>query len=442
MVTSRAGLLLLGALACQSAPQAPRSTQTIPTPPKSTPEAKSPSKRVQQMSREELLKRFEERMSVWAEALAKRYLITDGHIDVPYRLEDSKKDGKLTEDVSQKTPKGDFDYPRAMQGGLNAPFMSIYVPAKFQKTGGAKKVADGLITMVEGIAKASPDKFAIPKSVEDVREHYRAGKISLPMGIENGAAIEKSLRNVRHFHGRGVRYITLTHSEDNQICDSSYAESRTWKGLSPFGKRVVQEMNKVGIMVDISHVSDDTFWQVMKLTKVPVIASHSSCRHFTPDFERNMSDDMIRALAENGGVIMINFGSSFISQKSNEHGSKRWAAVKGFMKAQKIDARSDARVEAFVKDYDQKNPRVYASVEDVADHIDHVAEMVGVEHVGLGSDFDGVGDSLPTGLKDVSFYPNLIKVLLMRGYNEDDIEKICSGNLLRVWSAVEKYAKR
>jgi membrane dipeptidase len=376
-----------------------------------------------------------------AQKLAQEFIIVDGHIDVPYRLESSKSDtGALTEDVSHKTHKGDFDYPRAVKGGLNAPFMSIYIPARYQEEGSAKKVADGLIDMVETMVQATPEKFQIARSPADVRRHKQDGVMSLPLGIENGAAIEDDLANVGHFYNRGVRYITLTHSKDNQICDSSYDERHTHKGLTPFGEKVVAEMNRLGIMVDISHVSDDAFFQVMKISKVPAIASHSSARHFTPGFERNMSDEMIQLLAKNGGIIMINFGSTFISQPPRDASNKRRAAINAFKDPLELEW-NDPKVVAFKENYDKLHPRVFADVTDVADHIDHVVKLAGVDAVGLGSDFDGVGDSLPTKLKDVSMFPNLIEELLKRGYSEKDIDKICGQNALRVWKAVEDFAK-
>ena len=370
-------------------------------------------------------------------ALARKYVIVDGHIDVPYRLEGGKdKDGVITEDVTRRTEKGDFDHPRAVEGGLDAPFMSIYVPARYQKTGGAKKVADGLIDMVEAIARQAPDRFALATTPAQVRANFTANKISLPMGIENGAAIEDDLANVEHFYRRGVRYITLTHSEDNLICDSSYAETRTHNGLSAFGKKVVAEMNRLGIMVDISHVSDDTFYQVLELSKAPVIASHSSARHFTPGFERNMSDDMIKHLADHGGVIMINFGSGFINQKSRESSDARRKHLTAFSESKRLE-RSDPKMKKAAEDYDAEHENIFATVEHVADHIEHVVKLVGVEHVGLGSDFDGVGDTLPVGLKDVSDYPNLLETLVGRGWSEQDIARLCGENVLRVWQAVE-----
>jgi membrane dipeptidase len=370
--------------------------------------------------------------------LARRFVLVDTHIDLPMRL--VEKD----EDISVRTPKGDFDLPRAREGGLDAPFMSIYVPAEYQKKGGAKAYADRLIDKVEELPRRWPDAFAIARTPEDVRRHAASGLISLPMGMENGAAIEDDLGNLRHFFDRGVRYITLTHSEDNQICDSSYNEGeRRWRGLSPFGRHVVQEMNRIGMMVDVSHVSDDAFSQVLEIARAPVIASHSSCRRFTPGFERNLSDDMIRAVGANGGVVMINFGSAFLTERANKDSRARRDAVRAFRKEHGIAAEDDQdeRLKAFREQYRKDNPPVFATMDDVVAHIDHAVKLAGIDHVGLGSDFEGVGDSLPEGLKDVSGYPNLIDALLAKGYSEGDIEKICGGNLLRVWTEVEAAAR-
>lgn len=195
-----------------------------------------------------------------ADKLAHRYIIADGHVDLPYRLK--VKNFRLTKEfigISIESAEGDFDYVRAKAGGLDAPFMSIYIPASYQESGGAKLLADSLIDMVRGIAGAHPDKFAVAVSPKEVERNFRKGIISLPLGMENGAPIEDDLANVAYFHRRGIRYITLTHSKDNLICDSSYDTTRTWNGLSPFGREVVLEMNRVGIMVDISHVSDSAF---------------------------------------------------------------------------------------------------------------------------------------------------------------------------------------
>jgi len=263
--------------------------------------------------------------------------------------------------------------------------------------------------------------------------------LALPMGMENGSGIEDDLDNVKHFSDRGINYITLTHSKDNLICDSSYDTTRTWQGLSPFGFKLIEEMNKEGVMVDISHVSDATFYQAIKHSKVPVIASHSSCRKFTPDFERNMDDDMLKILGENDGVIMINFGSTFIDQKIKDERWQLGLDMNAHLEEKGMTRESDGAKEVMEK-YLEESELTFSDVKVVADHIDHVVKIAGVEHVGFGSDFDGVGDSLPTGLKDVSDYPNLIRELLERGYTESDIAKICSGNLMRVWKKVEEYA--
>ncbi len=365
--------------------------------------------------------------------LSKKYLITDTHIDVPYRLEHQY------EDVSVATESGDFDYPRAVTGGLDAPFMSIYIPAELEKTGGSKELADKLIDMVEVIVNKSPKKYALAHTTEQMEKNFANGLISLPMGMENGSPIEGKLENLTHFYNRGIRYITLTHSKANHISDSSYDENRPAKGLTDFGKNLVTEMNNIGIMVDVSHISDDAFYQVMRISKVPVIASHSSARHFTPGFERNMSDEMIKLLAKNGGIIQINFGSTFISQKSIENNNIFKTARSAYMKINSVEQSSD-EVKEFTKNYRAKMPFEYATTSDVLDHFDHVVKLTSIDHVGVGSDYDGVGDSLPIGLKDVSSYPNLIQGLLDRGYSEQDIEKILSGNLIRVWRQVEIFA--
>jgi membrane dipeptidase len=377
-----------------------------------------------------------------ANDLAHKYIITDGHVDLPYRLK--VRNFRLEKEylgIPIQTDDGDFDYVRAKQGGLDVPFMSIYIPAANQEEPGkSKALADELIDMIEGIAKAHPDKFAISYSASDSEKHFRQGLISLPMGMENGAGIEDDLGNLSHFKKRGISYITLTHSRVNLICDSSYDTSRVWNGLSPFGEDVVREMNRVGIMIDISHVSDETFFDVMNLTRAPVIASHSSCRKFTPGFERNMSDEMIMALGKNGGVIQINFGSSFLDGEIQAGFNKMRSELRALLSEKGLDS-DDEEAEQIIADYQKANPTLYADVELVADHIDHVVSLAGINHVGLGSDFDGVGDSLPTGLKDVSQYPNLIYVLLKRGYTNEDIEKICYKNVFRVWKQVDRLAK-
>ena len=365
--------------------------------------------------------------------LSHKFIITDGHIDVPWRLNDGY------EDLSVRTEGGDFDYVRAKEGGLDAPFMSIYVPSTYQETGGAKEKADSLIDLVQRIADNHPDKFEVATSVADVNRIFADGKIALPMGMENGAPLLDDLSNVQYFYDRGIRYITLTHAKDNLICDSSYDTTNTWGGLSPFGVEVVKEMNRVGIMVDISHVTDEVINQVLDMTDVPGIASHSSCRHFTPGWERNMGDDEIRRLKDNGGVIQINYGSSFVTQASQDKRAANNEKIAAYTKERGLEPGDDA-LAAYAKKVNDENP-IYADITEVVDHFDRVVELAGIDHVAIGSDYDGVGDSLPYGLKDVASYPNLIYHLLKRGYSEEDIEKICYKNIWRVWSAVEAVAQ-
>jgi membrane dipeptidase len=369
-----------------------------------------------------------------AQKLAHQYIIVDTHIDAPYSLR------MKWEDISQRIPDGEFDYVRAKIGGLDAPFMSIYIPPEYEAKGGAKQLADTLIDMVDKLAKDWPKKFAIATSVEDVTKQFKRGLISLCMGMENGSPIEHDMKNVQYFYDRGIRYITLAHGKTNHISDSSYDTTHVWKGLSFFGRRLVAEMNRIGIMVDVSHISDDAFYEVMNVTKAPVIASHSGCRFFTPGWERNMTDDMIKLLAANGGVIQINFGSDFVQAAYRKRDEEVGKEIAAYFKSNNLKP-GDPQARAYDEQYRKDHPIPYADITDVADNIEHVVKLVGIDYVGLGSDFDGVGDSLPTGLKDVSQYPNLVYELLKRGYSEKDIQKILGGNLLRVWSKVEQTAR-
>ena len=373
-----------------------------------------------------------------SEQIASEMLIVDTHIDVPYRLWEQHQLGQEIDDISIMTT-GNFDFTKAKSGGLNVPFFSIYLPAETEEDGSAYEVANNLIDMVEDIVTLSPDKFTLIKSTDDISSLDIKNILGVVLGMENGAPIEGNLSRVQFFYDRGIRYITLTHSKTNHISDSSYDENIQWGGLSDFGKQLIEEMNSVGIMVDISHVNDDAFYQAIEISNTPVIASHSSLRHFTPGFERNVDDEMLKALAKKGGVIQINFGSSFITEAPGLYFDK----IKKYINDQVIDLKNASKedIDKVRAEFMSNNPFPYANVSLVADHIDRVVVLVGIDHVGLGSDFDGVGDSLPEGLKDVSMYPNLIKELLNRDYKKEDIRKILSGNLLRVWKQVESYAR-
>jgi membrane dipeptidase len=367
-------------------------------------------------------------------ALAQKVLILDSHMDVPYRL--------MTRmvDISQRTFTTDFDYPRAREGGLDVAFLAVFTPQSMEASGGARAHALRQIALVEGLVERWPDAFALARSPWEIRNTSQRGRILFPIGMENGIPLEGDLRNVRFFHERGIRYITLVHSKDNSLADASFDTTHTWGGLSPFGREVIMEMNRVGIMVDVSHMSDSAFYQTIRISGAPVMASHSACRAFTPGFERNMSDDMIRLLAAHGGVIQINFGSMFLVDSLRGQMAKAGGAVREYLRERNLHY-LDEEAMTYTRNFRKQQGIPYADVRDVAMHIDHVVKLVGSDHVGFGSDFDGVGDDLPTGLKDVSGYPNILRELLLLGYSEGEIEKICSGNFLRVWDEVERVAR-
>ncbi len=369
-----------------------------------------------------------------ARELAQRILILDSHIDLPYRL------WEHDDDISRQTERGHFDYPRAIEGGLNALFAAIYIPAEYQHKGGAKILTDQLIDLIYDLQKKWPDKFQVVSSPDKLRNISVPGKINLCLGIENGSAIEDQLDNLEHFYDRGVRYITLVHSESNLICDASFDSQRPLQGLSLFGKKVIQEMNRLGMMIDVSHASDQAFYQILEISSAPVIASHSACRHFTPGFERNMDDSMIQKLAQTSGIIQIPFGSYFIKQDVNQAGETTRAVLDKFVKEKQLGY-DDTLTIVFRDSVKAEFSVDPGEVALVVDHIEHVIKLAGIDYVGLGSDFEGVS-MLPRNLQDVSHYPNLILELLKRGYSEDDIRKICGENFLRVWSEIDKKSEK
>ena len=375
-----------------------------------------------------------------AEQIAQDSLILDSHVDVPYRLWRQHLKDLEIDDISGSTD-GDFDFIRARKGGLNVPFFSIYLPASTQEDGTSHQMANELIDMVEDIVTLHPEKFILINSVADLGSITKKNIVGIALGMENGAPIQGDLSRVQYYFDRGIRYITLTHSKTNHISDSSYDENIQWHGLSEFGKNLIEEMNKVGIMVDISHVNDEAFYQAIEISQVPVIASHSSLRYFTPGFERNVDDAMLSKLAEKGGVIQINFGSSFISKRPRDYLVKMNSFLESRL-GQNLEEVSEQDIRETRSEFIANNPYPYASLDEVLDHFDRVLQLVGIDHIGIGSDYDGVGDTLPIGLKDVSTYPALIQGLLERGYSRKDIQKILGGNLIRVWKEVEEYAER
>jgi membrane dipeptidase len=365
---------------------------------------------------------------------APQTLIIDTHIDIPFRLH------RNYTDVGIATEGGDFDYPRAVAGGLNAAFMSIYIPAAVDEAGNSATLADKLIDDMEALAENHPDKFAIATCSADIYAQASEGLVSMPLGMENGGPVATSEDALEHYYQRGIRYITLAHSKTNALSDSSYDLNEAHGGLSPLGREMVARMNQRGIMIDVSHISDAAFTQVMELSEVPVIASHSSLRHFTPGFRRNMTDDMVATMAAAGGVIQINFGSSFISSEAREYANTSSARAMAYQRQNNL-TRDAPELRAFRTQYREDNPYPFATMDMVLDHIDRAVALGGIDSVGIGSDYDGVGDSLPTGLKDVSTYGALMDGLRDRGYSQTDINKIMGGNLMRVWQAVEDYAE-
>lgn len=373
-----------------------------------------------------------------AKQILKTTPIVDTHIDFPWHLVERNKWFKPGfAHWALDNPEGDFDLKRAKKGGLYGAFMSIYIPSRYQaQPGRSRQVADSLIAAVEAVAGAYPGKFALAQRAADIEANFKKDIISLPMGMENGSPIER-VEDVAYFHRRGIRYVTLTHALDNQICDSSYDTLHTHGGLSPFGEQVVREMNRVGIMVDVSHLSDASVEDVLKVAQKPLLASHSACRHYTPDFQRNMPDNIIKAVAQTGGVIQVPFSMYFISTKHRLAFQKAESEM-----GKKKMPQFGPTAKRFLVDYAKRTGEpVYGDVRDVANHIDYIKNLVGIDHVGLGSDFDGVGLSLPLDLADVSMYPNLIVELLRRGYTADEVRKVCHGNVLRVWKANEPPMK-
>ena len=369
-----------------------------------------------------------------ARQLAQEALIVDTHIDSPSELQGQWKDlGKLTS-------SREFDYPRAREGGLDVAFMSIYTSPEEDRLGTARQVAHQQIESVEAMVGRHPDKFALLTSPGDL-ERLRAGNhVLLALGMENGAPLVDDLSQLAQFHARGVRYITLAHSTSNRLSDSSYDSNHQWQGLSPFGKEVVGEMNRLGIMVDVSHLSDAATAQAVALSRVPVIASHSGLRHFTPGFERNLSDELAKAIAAKGGVVQIVFGTGFVNPQAAADLQAKFVANAAFHARNATATQAGKPLEdkaAFDAEWNRTHPTPPTSIDAVVDQIDYGVKLIGIDHIGIGSDFDGVGGKLPEGLRNVADYPNLIAALQARGYKDDDLKKILGGNLLRVWSTVE-----
>ncbi len=352
--------------------------------------------------------------------------VLDSHCDTPSQI-------LRLRDLAKDNDHAHVDFPKLRRGGVDGAFFALYIPAALDSDPDkafeyAKKLYFGALGAIE----ENQECAALAVSEAQAIENCRNGRFSMFLGLENGAPIGHSLERLKWFHDAGIRYVTLCHSGNNQICDSCAPSVKRWNGLSPFGREVVAEMNRLGMLVDVSHVSDASFYDVLEHSSKPVVATHSCCRALA-DHPRNMTDDMIRALAAAGGVIQINFYPLFID-----------ASFAHVLAASGIMQEGEAVEAAFIADpsdlgrrkawnevQDALNALVRPSYRRIADHIDHVVELVGIDHVGLGSDFDGI-EVTPEGMEDISMFPKIFDELRDRGYSESEISKIASGNFFRI----------
>jgi membrane dipeptidase len=367
----------------------------------------------------------------------KAALLIDTHNDVTSRT--------LTGfDIGEKANSGHTDIHRLRKGGYSAQFFAVYVAAAFANDHtAANRTMQMIDTVRHDIVQRHPQTFELAYTVADIERIRKSGKIAALMGIEGGHAIEDSLRLLRNFYALGIRYMTLTHSNTNNWAGSSGDIAGRTKGLTQFGKQVVREMNRLGMMVDISHVSDKTFWDALEVSTAPMLASHSSARALC-NVPRNMTDDMIKAIARKGGVVQVNFACSFLNQAAANASPFINPALRAKLNAELKDFKGSAeelfeKTRQVRKDLGIKEER--ATIADAVAHIDHIVKIAGIDAVGIGGDYDGV-DCTPDGLEDVSKMPNLTRALLEKGYTATDIKKIYSDNILRVMRETEKAAGR
>ena len=370
-------------------------------------------------------------------------IVVDTHADTPQRFLDENYD------IGSTDPKdpGHISLDKAKAGNLGAEFFSIWVEPETNQGHFARHTLD-LIDSVYEQAARHPDRMMMAFSVADIERAQREHKLAALLGIEGGHSIENDIHLLRDFYRLGVRYMTLSWSNTNEWADSSGdindSKIEHHNGLTDNGKQIVTEMNRLGMLVDISHVADKTFYDVIAVSKAPVIASHSSARALT-NHPRNMTDDMLRAVAKNGGVVQVNFYNAFIDEnyrKAAEAQSKeRDAAVKSYTEQLKASGKTVTYLDAdrIEREWAAKIPRPPLS--SLIDHIDHVAKVAGIDHVGLGSDFDGVSGATPQGIDSAADLPKITQALLDRGYSADDIRKILGGNLLRVFSEAERVSR-
>jgi membrane dipeptidase len=362
-----------------------------------------------------------------ARELLDRAPLVDGHNDLPWLIREYAGGDLSDYDLRGRTPH-ETDFARLAEGRLSAQFWSVWIPSV--DSGNARLQLEQ-IELARRMIEAYPDELVLATKAADVEAAHRAGKIASFLGMENGRAIENSLGALRAFYELGVRYMTLTHGRNTDWADSATDTPRVG-GLSPFGREVVREMNRLGMLVDISHVSPEAMRQALDVSEAPVIFSHSSARAVT-DHPRNVPDDVLRRMPGNGGVVMVTFIPAFVSRKVMEWGKPLELELQGLTEIKDFE-----RVE---KEHEKvAGPQPKATIADVADHIDHVVKIAGIDHVGIGSDFAGV--TMPEGLSDVSRYPYLFAELIRRGWKDDALEKLAGGNLLRAMGRAETVAAR
>jgi membrane dipeptidase len=377
----------------------------------------------------EPVKLTEEALRIHREAI-----LIDGHNDLPWELR-RKDDLSFRQiDLTREQRSLQTDIPRLRKGGVGAQFWSVYVPAETRKDGSAVRKTLEQIDVVHRLARQYPDAFEMAYSTDDISRIRKKGKIACLIGVEGGHSIDNSLGVLRMLYALGARYMTLTHSETLDWADSATDEPKN-NGLSPFGEQVVREMNRLGMLVDIAHVSADTMRHALRVSKAPVIASHSSA-YALANHPRNVPDDVLKQVAQNGGVVMVNFFPGFITPEGARASREMFQAARELKKKYP----DEKEFEAAWRQWRREHPMPTGSVRTVVDHIEHIIKTAGIDHVGLGSDFDGIS-STPKQLEDVSCYPYITQELLNRGYGREQIHKILGGNLLRAFARAEEVAR-
>ena len=371
-----------------------------------------------------------------ARAIHRDALLIDGHNDLPWALREKDGPSFRNVDVSKPQPKLNTDIPRLRAGNVGAQFWSAYVPTSMTKTGTAVKATLEQIDVIHQLAVRHPDTFQMAYGTADILRARKAGKIASLIGVEGGHSIDNSLGVLRDYYRLGVRYMTLTHSESLDWADSC-SDAPKAHGLSPFGEDVVREMNRLGMLVDLSHVSPETMRAALKVSTAPVIFSHSSARGVA-DHPRNVPDDVLKLVKANGGVVMVNFYSGFLVPEGARAMKKMFEVGRELRVKYGEDT---AKFREAMRAWQRENDYPPGDVGTIVDHIDHIVKVAGVDHAGIGSDFDGV-PKLPRGMGDVSCYPAITQELLNRKYSRGDIHKILGGNLMRAFAAAEKASNR